>query len=78
MYKDRLAEWGFRKNLKKDTVKRIMRETQRREGRETEIRVRGTVVPLNRIRKKYDRQFPDGESTTTGQWSYLTKTMLIL
>lgn len=67
MYKEQLAKWGFRKNLKKDEVKGIIKKARQREGRKTEVRVQGQLVPLHRIEKAYERLFPGGEVNMAGK-----------
>ncbi|KAH7157981.1 hypothetical protein B0J13DRAFT_603652 [Dactylonectria estremocensis] len=60
MYKEKLSSWGFSKNLKKGTVRGIVRRANHREGRQTEVLVNGTKVALDRVQKAYDRHFPPG------------------
>lgn len=75
MYKEQLAEWGFRKNLKKDEVKGIIKRTRQREGRKTEVRIQGQLIPLHRIEKAYERQFPGEEASVAEEEESISTNM---
>ncbi|KAM0328135.1 hypothetical protein ACHAQA_005541 [Verticillium albo-atrum] len=53
MYKDKLREWGFMKNMKAKMAKTIMREISRRGNRPTEVLLHGRPVAVTRIEKAY-------------------------
>ncbi|KAJ2902745.1 hypothetical protein MKZ38_000171 [Zalerion maritima] len=60
MYKDKIAEWGFAKYLKREWVGKIAKASRQREsrsnGQNTVVVVGNQTMPLRKVRESYARQ----------------------
>lgn len=66
-YKEKLKEWGFDKNLTHRQSKFIRHKTLRRhneQGKKTEFRIRGSVVPQNKVERTL-KAAPESEHSPT-------------
>ncbi|KAK3168116.1 hypothetical protein OEA41_004562 [Lepraria neglecta] len=81
-YKEKLKEWGFDKNLTRRQSKFIRDKTLRRhneQGKKTEFRIRGSVVPQNKVERAL-KAAPESElshtATSPSEIAYGTPGML--
>ncbi|KAF2145338.1 uncharacterized protein K452DRAFT_294994 [Aplosporella prunicola CBS 121167] len=58
-YERQFKRWGFRKNLKAEEWKFVSRrlEKRKREGKETDLKIDGILVPRKKLQKEIDRNF---------------------
>lgn len=58
-YERQFKAWKFRKNLKKEHWKHIIPrvEKRKREGKETEVKFDGVVVPMEKIQKRASSEY---------------------
>lgn len=61
MYKERFRDWKFVKNLKRNKVLHITRETAKRHGRITEVLVGGHPVPMSKVQRSMGRQMAQAD-----------------
>jgi len=55
MYKERLKDWKFTKNLKRNKALHITREAAKRQGKATEVLIGGHPVPMSRVQRSVGR-----------------------
>ncbi|RYP02427.1 hypothetical protein DL764_005806 [Monosporascus ibericus] len=51
----KLAKWGVRKNARRDEWQYLRRRMQKREGRISEVTIRGRIIPEHKIRRELQR-----------------------
>ncbi|RYP25665.1 hypothetical protein DL767_008305 [Monosporascus sp. MG133] len=51
----KLAKWGVRKNATRDEWQYLRRQMQKREGRISEVTIRGRIIPEHKIRRELQR-----------------------
>ncbi|RYP49977.1 hypothetical protein DL768_004412 [Monosporascus sp. mg162] len=51
----KFKKWGVRKNARRDEWQYLRRQMQKREGRISEVTIRGRVIPEHKIRKELQR-----------------------
>ncbi|RYP75533.1 hypothetical protein DL770_007386 [Monosporascus sp. CRB-9-2] len=51
----KLAKWGVRKNARRDEWQYLRRQMQKREGRISEVTIRGRIIPEHKVRRELQR-----------------------